>query len=43
MQLMPLWIDKFGRKRKQITEADRDRILEAIKRNEGRTNSSVIG
>lgn len=32
-QLIPLWIDKL-RKRKRLTEADRDRILEAIKRTE---------
>lgn len=41
-QLLPLWIDNLERKRKRVTEADRDRILEAIKRtekNERRINS----
>lgn len=46
MQLIPLWIDKFGRKRKGITEADRDRILASLKRteeNERGINSIPIG
>ena len=39
-QLMPLWTDKIAvRKRKRISEADRDRILESIKRNERGINS----
>jgi len=33
-QLIPLWIDKIGKERKRITEKDRDRILEAIRRTE---------
>lgn len=32
MQLIPLWTDKA--ERKKITEEDRDRILEAIRRTE---------
>ena len=33
-QFMPLWTDKLGKKKKRITEADRDRILESIRRTE---------
>lgn len=33
-QFMPLWTDKLGKKKKKITEADRDRILESIRRTE---------
>lgn len=41
-QIMPLWIDNLERKRKRITEADRDRILEAIKRTENERGINSI-